>query len=429
MAPSILDRFAIVLEQSRVAGEQRIAQLLFLAVTSRVLPRPVSLAVKGPSSGGKSYLVEIVLSFFPKRAYYALSAMSEHALAYSDEPLQHRMLVIYEAAGMAGDFATYLLRSLLSEGRVRYETVEKTKDGLQARLIEREGPTGLIVTTTAVKLHPENETRLLSLTVADTQEQTREILSAIAEEQETAVDRTSWQALQTWIEHSEHRVTIPFAKALAELILPRAVRLRRDFSMLLNLIRSHAIVHQATREKDSQGRIIARLDDYTVIRTLVHDLIAEGIEATVPATVRETVAAVATIISTGTPEVSVARLAQALKLDKSATSRRVRAATERGFLKNAETKRGLPARLVPGDPLPQDHQVLPTLEEVLQCCSDAGRDMQTHTDSTLDEQALVVLYPPKLHCNTATVPDFGATAIFNADRQAWETSDDAEVFA
>ena len=101
-----------------------------------------------------------MLDLFPASAHYALSAMSERALAYSEEPVKHRMLVIYEAAGTQGDFATYLMRSLLSEGHVRYETVEKTKDGLKARLIEREGPTGLIVTTTAVNLHPENETRM-----------------------------------------------------------------------------------------------------------------------------------------------------------------------------------------------------------------------------------------------------------------------------
>jgi hypothetical protein len=100
--------------------------------------------------------------------YHALSAMSERALAYSEEPLVHRFLVLYEAAGLRSDFTSYLLRSLLSEGRVRYETVEKTPDGLRSRVIEREGPTGLLVTTTAIGLHPENETRLLSITVTDT---------------------------------------------------------------------------------------------------------------------------------------------------------------------------------------------------------------------------------------------------------------------
>ena len=48
------------------------------------------------------------------------------------------------------------------------------------RLIEREGPTGLIVTTTQVALHPENETRLLSVPANDTPEQTAAILRMLA---------------------------------------------------------------------------------------------------------------------------------------------------------------------------------------------------------------------------------------------------------
>ena len=80
-----------------------------------------------------------------------------------NEPLSHRLLVIYETAGLPADFASYLVRSLLSEGRLRYETVIKSRDGPCPQVIEREGPTSLIVTTTALRLHPENETRLFSL--------------------------------------------------------------------------------------------------------------------------------------------------------------------------------------------------------------------------------------------------------------------------
>ena len=236
-APNILESFSAKLAQSGVAGEVRTAKLLYLAVTSRLLEKPVSIALKGPSSGGKSYLTEQVLRFFPESTFYSLTAMSEKALAYSEEPLSHRILVIFEAAGMSGNFATYLLRSLLSEGRIRYELVEKTAEGLRPRLIERQGPTGLIITTTAVKLHPENETRLLSLTVTDTQEQTRAVMAALAEEaSETGPNFEPWHALQVWLECAEHRVWIPYAKQLAGLIPPVAVRLRRDFGALLNLI-------------------------------------------------------------------------------------------------------------------------------------------------------------------------------------------------
>ena len=169
---NILTEFDRALATVGLVGERRIAKLIYLAVTSRLLDHPVSVAVKGPSSGGKSFIVESVLKFFPGEAFYALTAMSDRNLAYSAEPLKHRHLVIYETAGLASEFATYLIRSLLSEGRLRYETAGK--------LLEREGPTGLIVTTTDLRLHPENETRMLSLTVSDTPEQTAAVLLALA---------------------------------------------------------------------------------------------------------------------------------------------------------------------------------------------------------------------------------------------------------
>ncbi len=252
-APDILALVAETLA-ARVAGEARVLKLLYLIVVSRFLPRPVSAGVKGPSSGGKSYLVEQVLRLFPADASYTLSAMSERALAYSDEPLAHRFLVLYEAAGLAGDFASYLVRSLLSEGRIRYETVEKTREGLKPRLIEREGPTGLLVTTTAVHLHPENETRMLSIPVTDTPDQTRAIFRALATGTNTTEpDLTPWHALQTWLAGAEHRVEVPFALALADAVPPTAVRLRRDFGMLLTLIRAHALLHQASRGATRPG--------------------------------------------------------------------------------------------------------------------------------------------------------------------------------
>src|ERR671910_509228 len=373
----ILDRFAKTLEQSGVAGEARVLKLLYLALTSRLLEKPVSVAVKGPSSGGKSYLTARVLRYFPESAYHALTAMSERTLAYSEEPIKHRFLVIYEAEGMASDFATYLMRSLLSEGAVRYETVESTRNGIKPRLIEREGPTGLIVTTTAVKLHPENETRLLSLTVADTREQTRGVLSMLAREEEEEADFEPWHALQRWLESpsAARSVTIPYAEALANLVPPLAVRLRRDFGALLSLIRAHAILHQATRECDDRGRIIATPEEYAVVRELVSDLVSEGIEATVPKSVREAVHAVARLHAQEDAQpVAVIQVAKDLKLDRSAASRRLRSAKDRGFLRDLEDNPRKPSRLVPADPLPEDLEILPKPKDVqaYKACTRAG---------------------------------------------------------
>lgn len=259
----ILGRFVAELKWVGLVGEDRNAKILFLVLTTRLFARPVSVAVKGPSSGGRSYTVEVVLRFFPATAYWERTAMSDRALAYSDEDFRHRHLVIYEAAGMTSDIASYLIRSLLSEGRIRYELVEKTKDGMRPRLIEQEGPTGLIITTTATKLHPENETRLLSLTVKDTAEQTKAVLRALARSNETesTVSFVPWHAFQKWLEAGECRVVVPFAERLAELVPPVAVRLRRDFRLLLTVDRgARAAASRAARQRrlrahcsDTQG--------------------------------------------------------------------------------------------------------------------------------------------------------------------------------
>ena len=359
--PRILDRFASDLRALGIVGEERLAKLVYLAATSRLLDKIVSLGVKGPSAAGKSATVEHTLKFFPDSAFYVLTAMSERGLIFVEEGMSHRMLVIYEAAGMAGDMQTYLVRSLLSEGCIRYQMAAKGPGGeIVGRLVELEGPTGLIVTTTAISLHPENETRLISVTATDTPEQTRAVLLAIADERQKQPDLEPWRALQSWLELGECRVTIPYATRLAEAVPPVAVRLRRDFGQLLGLIRAHALLHQASRKRDDSGRIIATVEDYQVIRELVVDLVSEGVQATVKPEVREAVGAVRTLA--GEYGVSRKQVAEELSLDPSAAGRRLQAAARDGYVRN--TGKGNRAQWVVGDSLPDDMEILPNPERL-----------------------------------------------------------------
>jgi hypothetical protein len=369
IADSILEVFGEAIRARGVVGEERNAKLLYLAVVSRVLPKPISVAVKGPSSGGKSFLTEQVLQFFPDSAVYCLTAMSERALAYMDADLRHRFLVIYEAAGFAGDFGSYLMRSLLSEGRLAYEVVEKTPEGLRSRRIERSGPTGLLVTTTAVKLHPENETRLLSLQVTDTQAQTKAVLLSLAQDNRPSDDLAAWVALQTWIGLGEHQVVVPFAERLADLTPPISVRMRRDFGSLLGLIKAHAILHQASRQRTNHGAVIATREDYSVVRQLVEPVMSEGVGATVSPTLRETIAAVKFLNVSG-HGISVTAVAKHLNLDKSSATRRTAVGIQQGYLRNLEERKGRPARLVLGETLPDEAELLPSTEALQRCAQE-----------------------------------------------------------
>ena len=90
-SPAILSHLAVDLERAGLAGELRAAKIIYLAVTSRLFPWPLSVAHKGPSSAGKSFTVERTLRLFPSEAYIARTAMSERGLIYTNEDLSHRV--------------------------------------------------------------------------------------------------------------------------------------------------------------------------------------------------------------------------------------------------------------------------------------------------------------------------------------------------
>jgi hypothetical protein len=327
--------------------------------------------VKGPSSAGKSFITDSVLNFFPPSAFHRVTGMSEKALAYGKDSLEHRILVLAEAAGLAGGIGAYLLRTLITEGRIDYETVD-TSEGLNGRRITREGPTGLLSTTTKLNLDPELETRLFSIPIDDSPEQTRAIiLLAIAEGAGREGDLVDWHAFQSWLELAEHRVAIPYLKELAQTVPPVAVRLRRDFRAIQKLIEVNAILHQTNRERDEEGRIIANLDDYTEVRNLVADLVAEGTGAGVSDIVRETVEVVRSLEKRCIEGVPLRAIAQVLRLDKSTISRRVDKAVELGYLQNDEWRMGRPARIRTSEALPGQTDLLPPAL-ALQRCSLAG---------------------------------------------------------
>lgn len=358
----ILRHFREAIAGCRVVGEAATAATLYLIITTRLLDKPVSAAVKGLSSSGKSFTVEKTVEFFPSEAVVVMTAMSERALVYSKQDYAHRTLILYEATalreGAEDNLTAYFVRSLLSEGRIEYPvTVRDPAGGFMTKTIVKEGPTGLILTTTKTRVHAENETRLLSINTNDSREQTKAIFRALASETVSDVDKTEWHQLQLWLQTAEHRVTIPYAEILAELVPPVAVRLRRDFGAILSLIKAHAILHQLTRDRDASGQIIATLDDYAEVRELAAHLIAEGVGSTVSPTVRETVKAVKEwTVATGCTAVEIAKQ---LKLDKSTVSRRLSVAAGEGYIRNLEDKRGKPGRWITGDPLPENCDLLP----------------------------------------------------------------------
>jgi hypothetical protein len=284
---------------------------------------------------------------------------------------------------MSGEYATYLIRTLLSEGCLRHGTVESTPEGLKPMMVVREGPAGLITTTTQVNLHAENETRLISVPVDDTRDHTAAVMKAIASRNGRTVDMAEWHELQFWLADGDRRVEVPFAERLAHLIPPVAVRLRRDFKSLA-LVQAHALLHRANRDVGDNG-IVATIDDYDAVRDLVLGVISEGLNATVSAAIRETVEAIAEITAGDDGlRASNAQLEKRLKIDRSAVYRRVAKAITQGYVINDEDRPRKPTRLRLAESLPEDEVILPERACVAGLCTCALHSGEGHTPPTSD---------------------------------------------
>lgn len=372
-APNLIDRIVEQVQSAGVVNERELIVLTYVVATSRVLKHPVNLLAKGASSGGKSFTTTKTLELIGSDFVNFLSSSSALSLVYDDQPLAHSVLVIYEANQLQADensvFAM-LVRTLISEGRIVHQTTVEDRDsptGRRVIKIEREGPIALVVTTTG-ELHAENETRMLSWHVGESHEQTAAVMAGLAAQAAgvvaTPTDLAVWHDFQRWIALGPSDVVIPFAQQIAAGIRPLMVRFRRDIGSLFSFIKTSAILHQAQRQVDANGRLVATVTDYEVAFRIFGKVMAQSSGKGVTDNVREVVRLIAeragpaatkpangkfqrTGLAGPGPEVVISseQIGAATGIGKSAAYRAVLAALDLGFLTNNEIRRGKPFRL------------------------------------------------------------------------------------
>ena len=331
-----------------MAGEAKLAKMIYLIGTSRLLAKPMHCVLKGPSGGGKSEIRKQTLRFFPAGEVVSFTAMSDKALIYDERSYEHKILSMAEAeATSERKFQDYMLRELMSEGRIAYT--------LPTGPVIKDGPVSFMVTTTKDRLHRENETRMLSLRVDASEEQTRRIIEKIGEEAAgggvtvEAEEYAAWHLFQRNLadvmamdDGSRRGIVIPYAKALAKMIrLAGDVRMRRDYNQLIGAIQVHAVLHHELRYKDNNGCIHANIEhDYATVQELMADWFAVSNSKGVSQAVLEAVRKLQKSMKNVTAE-AVSKL---LELHKSVAHRHLQDAKKLGLVENLETRTHRPGQ-------------------------------------------------------------------------------------
>jgi hypothetical protein len=389
-------------------GDLNPALIAYLAATSRLLAMrdgamPVHLLLTGLSSVGKNYTLSRILILLPTEAYHVIDAGSPRVLIYDDAPLENKVLVFTEADSLpAGEDnpAASAIRNLLQDHFLHYEVTVRhpiTGDYI-VRKIAKPGPTVLITTSTR-SLGAQLMTRLFTLEIADSKEQITAALvtqATLETEGLKSVD-SGLIAFQLYLQlKAPFKVVVPYAKELGVAMaqMASAPRILRDFARLISLIKSVALIRHHHRQVDCQGRIMATLADYRLVRELVNDMYVDS-STGATSDVRKLVEAVIAFNASRTEGERTTNTAVAKRLDigiKQA-ERRAKKAIKLGWLVNREQRKYHPADYAPGEPLP-DIEGLPILEvdtvdivdnERVQEFSFENKGVDTLTPLTVDD--------------------------------------------
>ena len=368
-------------------GDRKLPNLLYLCCTSRLLSFSAGnmLAhgqVVGPPSGGKNFAVDTVLFLLPEGSYLKIDAGSPKALIYSGEDLQHRIVVFTEADSLPisegksladGDSrstAASALRNLASDGYLSYDIVERDPQTNQftTRKIRKDGPT-LLLTTTTKAIGGQMGTRLWEIPVKETDAQIRAALSArvsceLTRQQAIRGDLSRYQEyLQS---EAPWEVVVPFAKELADGLTYTGMnpRILRDFQRILSLIKSAAILRHPSRERNSEDRLIATLEDYDTVRAALNDSYMATVSEGLTEDVNAAVDAVKVLHGAGALVVTYSDVARHLSWNVMKASRKARIAMRHGWLVNRQEKPRHPANLDLGANMPESRG-LPTKESLV----------------------------------------------------------------
>jgi hypothetical protein len=295
-APDLSARLTDDLTACGYLGEDIAKLTAYLAATSRKLSDPLSVIIQSSSASGKSSLMDAVLALLPAEDKLELSALTGQALFYMEkDALRHKVLSVAEDGGMVE--AGYALKNLITDKKL--VKASPGKDPQTGKMVtqryEAEGPTAVMVSSTAAEIESELKNRCLVLTLCEDKAQTEAILShqrfletleGKRAKKKREIIRRRHHNFQRLLKNVE--VVNPFAPHLR--FSAEQSRLRRDQTKYLGLMRALALLHQHQRplRQDSEmGEYIeVTLEDVATANRLCTEVLGRTLDELAPQTRR-----------------------------------------------------------------------------------------------------------------------------------------------
>jgi len=249
----------------------------------------LALKNSGHYGAGKSFPLFMCLKLYPKSAYHLITSGSDKSLYNIDSGLKHKCLILAEALalesnGRGDNELAYSIRSLVSEGHLKYQyTGFKNKE--KVTIVKKmEGPTSLLTTTIKGKLEDQLEDRLITMHPNTSNEQTQNIIERTAELASGNLETVDEKTISAWKLFNQSlipvEVVIPYSNDIASFVSSKGslpISARRAFKRVLAAIKTITLIYQKQRHKNDLGRVIADISDYAIAVQFIGESFKESI--------------------------------------------------------------------------------------------------------------------------------------------------------
>ena len=279
-----------------LVGERSTVLTAYLGSISRKLTEPLALLIVARSGAGKSALQDALCAFVPPEELVRVTRLTGQALFYKDPySLQRKMLVIAEDEGAMQ--AVYSLRPLASDQRLSIAATrtDPATGKLSTEHYEVFGPVVIVITTTSAEaFDEETRSRFVQLSMNESIEQTRIILSQQRHQHSLSgvLEKAESEEIKR-LHHHAQRMLKPLAvvNPFVEHLTYPSERLihRREQRKYLSLINSIALLHQYQREIKTAKRgeieieyVEVELSDIALANELAEEILGKAMDELAP---------------------------------------------------------------------------------------------------------------------------------------------------
>lgn len=259
-----------------IEGEEQSKKAIFLSLCSvwvEDVEVPLNTLVSSESSTGKSFICKKITKIFPEELVEYRSKITPEAFSYwhsneKDWTWNGKICYLEDISQALLDSPTF--KVMCSEGSIA--TIVKNQKAIDLHI---EGKPVILVTTARTNPNTEVITRFQIISLDESKEQTKNIVFRIAKNNETInKEKYDPKIINALSFLKRKKVFVPFSQKIAEALNKGYnfddLRLRRDFSRLLTLIKSSAVLYQFQRKKVDVGMIEATEQDYNIAREVIN---------------------------------------------------------------------------------------------------------------------------------------------------------------